>query len=159
MSDVAAPSALQRRVQRALLGLIMAGLAIFPAAWLMARSTSARAVLSSWGEPATAPRLGAADARAVAEAVRSSLELLEEHRPGDALAPIEAGLHLDPGNHQLWTNRCIAQGLLGNRSQAVAACGRALALDPFVRRSVNNLAWVRSLPEQTQSEHGLASGG
>lgn len=159
MSDVAAPSALQRRVQRGLLGVIMAGLAIFPVAWLVARTASARALLSSWGEPAEAPRLGAADARAVAEAVRSSLALLEQHRAGDALASIEAGLRLDPGNHQLWTNRCVALGVLGHRAQAVAACGRALALDPFVKRSVNNLAWVRSLPEQTPSEHSLTKGG
>jgi hypothetical protein len=159
MSELAAPSALQRRVQRGLLGIIMAGLVSFPAAWLVARSTSVRAVLSSWGEPAAAPRLGAADARAVKEAVRSSLELLEEHRPGDALAPIEAGLRVDPGNHQLWTNRCIAEGSLGNRSEAVAACGRALALDPFVKRSVNNLAWARSLPEQMPSDPSLPNGG
>lgn len=133
---------LQRAARRSLLGALIAGLGVFPAAWLVVNTASVRQVLRSWGaQPSPTTDLGSARVR------NESLRLLDKHHPAEALARLEPQLERDPGNAQLWCNACIAHGVLGNRGKAVAACSRAVALEPFTRLFVNNLAWVRSLPQ------------
>jgi Flp pilus assembly protein TadD len=145
MSDAALPP-WERLAQRSLLGVLIAGLGVFPAAWLVLNIPSTRQALSHWGErPQPAPELGSA------RASNESQRLLAAHQPREALALLEPQLKLDPGNAQLWCNACVAHGLLGNRREAVAACSRAVALQPFTPLFVNNLAWVRSLPLEAGS--------
>jgi Flp pilus assembly protein TadD len=141
MSD-AALSSWQRAAQRSLLGVLIAGLAVFPAAWLVLDTPSAWYALSRWGAGSNpAPELGSARVE------NESLRLISAHQPRGALTLLEPQLKLDPGNAQLWCNTCVAHGLLRQRQEAVAACSRAVALQPFTPLFVNNLAWVRSLPE------------
>ena len=53
-----------------------------------------------------------------------------------------------PEDARVHNNLCVAYGLLGRRGDAVAACQRALRLDPTMTRAANNLRWVSSLPER-----------
>jgi tetratricopeptide (TPR) repeat protein len=147
MSDVRADATLgplQRAAQRSLLGVLIAGLGVFPAAWLVVDTAGAREALRSWREsPSPAPELGST------RTSNESLRLIDAHQPREALALLEPQLKLDPGNAKLWCNACIAHGVLGDRREAVAACSRAVALQPFTQLFANNLAWVRSLPAET----------
>jgi tetratricopeptide (TPR) repeat protein len=132
--------------QRSLLALSMTGLAVFPAAWLISRSTFLRETIAHRG---SSPPAGEDGAR---EALQASFALLEARQAEAALVTLQRALPLAPGNAQLWTNLCVAHGVLGNREEAVTACSRAVALDPFQQRYVNNLAWVRSLPSRLPAD-------
>lgn len=144
MSD-APPGPWQRAAQRSLLGLLIAGGGVFPTAWLISNDAVSKQLLMRWGPPPLqAQELGSA------RAIDESHRLLDAHQPREALARLEPQLRLEPGNPQLWNNACVAHGLLGERREAVAACSRAVALQPFTPLFANNLAWVRSLPREPQ---------
>lgn len=135
----------QRAAQRSLLGVLIAGAGVFPAAWLVSNDAAVKQRLMRWGAPPHEAR-DIGSARAIDESHR----LLGARQPREALARLEPQLRIDPGNPQLWSNACVAHGLLGQRREAVAACSRAVGLQPFTPLFANNLRWVRSLPPEPQ---------
>jgi hypothetical protein len=144
MSD-APPGPWQRAAQRSLLGALIAGGSVFPAAWLVSNDAALKQLLMRRGAPPHEARdLGSA------RAVDESHRLLGARQPREALARLEPQLRLEPSNAQLWNNACVAHGLLGERREAVAACSRAVGLQPFTPLFANNLRWVRSLPPEPQ---------
>jgi hypothetical protein len=78
--------------------------------------------------------------------VDESARLLREKKAPDALNVLSQALIIDPENPSVMNNLCVAHGLLQHRTQAVAACEKAVALSPSEALPANNLAWVRGLP-------------
>ena len=78
--------------------------------------------------------------------VDESARLLGEEKATEALSILDQALRIDLNNASVFNNICVAHGLLRHREQAVSACEKAVALNPFEPLPANNLAWVRSLP-------------
>jgi Flp pilus assembly protein TadD len=84
----------------------------------------------------------------VAAALQESQRLLQANQAEKSLVYIQRVLAISPNNAPAYNNLCVAYGLLGQRAKAVAACNRAVSLEPSNERARNNLRWVSSLSER-----------
>lgn len=103
-----------------------------------------------FGEPPSkrpsAP-FGEASQTRLAAQVELTRALLQKNDGRGALAlllPLNAE---NPDNPAVLNNLCVAYGILGKRSDAVAACTRCLKIDPNHQLAKANLHWVERLPE------------
>lgn len=85
----------------------------------------------------------------VDRALASSRDLLRDRRAEESLLPLARALKLQPDNAAVHNNLCVAYGQLGQKERAIAACRRALELQPSFERARNNLRWVSSLDTTT----------
>jgi Flp pilus assembly protein TadD len=74
-----------------------------------------------------------------------ALTLLNVDNARESLAPLERCRQLQPDAFAVHNNFCVAYGLLGRGSEAVAACRRALEVDPGSQLAKNNLGWVSGI--------------
>jgi hypothetical protein len=52
---------------------------------------------------------------------------------------------LNPQSFAVHNNLCVAHGILSHRDDAVAACQRALEIEPDNQLAKNNLGWVSGI--------------
>lgn len=124
------------KVSRWLVAAAGAGLVLFPPVWLVVERLRA-------------------DARVVAGAAASEFDrqielartLLDAGKARESLIPLERSRRLSPEAFAVHNNLCVAHGLLEQRDDALAACSRAIAIDPQSQLARNNLAWVTSIHE------------
>jgi peptidoglycan/LPS O-acetylase OafA/YrhL len=67
----------------------------------------------------------------------------------ESLALLDRALKANPNSFAVHNNLCVAYGLLQRRDEAVQACERALGIDPTAELGRNNLAWVRTISQQS----------
>jgi tetratricopeptide (TPR) repeat protein len=72
--------------------------------------------------------------------------LLDAGKARESLIPIERARRLSPDAFAVYTNSCVAYGILARKEEAVLACQRALEIEPGNQLAKNNLAWVQGLP-------------
>ena len=85
---------------------------------------------------------------AVTALLAESHALLQREDAKGALEALERARDLAPDNAAVYNTLCLAHGILRERAKAIAACERAIALDPHAPLPRNNLRWVQSLPEE-----------
>lgn len=85
----------------------------------------------------------------VTDLLTRSRAFLDHEDAGNALPLLERARVLAPANAAVFNDLCVSYGILRDRSKAVAACQRALDIEPNAQLTKNNLRWVESLPEQT----------
>lgn len=71
--------------------------------------------------------------------------LLDARKPTESLVPLARAQRANPNSFAVYNNQCVAYGMLERRDEAVAACRRALAIDPNNQLGKNNLAWVAGI--------------
>jgi Flp pilus assembly protein TadD len=74
-----------------------------------------------------------------------ALTLLNVGNARASLAPLERCRQLQPDAFAVHNNLCVAYGLLERGSEAVAACRRAVEIDPGSQLAKNNLGWVSGI--------------
>jgi len=84
----------------------------------------------------------------VTDLLTRSRAFLDHEDAGNALPLLERARVLAPANAAVFNDLCVSHGILRDRAKAVAACRRALELEPSAQLTKNNLRWVESLPEQ-----------
>jgi Tfp pilus assembly protein PilF len=101
-------------------------------------------VLKRSPAPPTEP-IAAAPASAVDQDIDLARTLLDAQKPLESLVPLERAERANPNSFAVYNNRCVAYGMLERREEAVAACVRALQIDPNNQLGKNNLAWVAGI--------------
>lgn len=140
------PVRLDRWAQRCVLALLCGGLLIFPAAFLIAETATGRALVARLNPPESVSNPLLERERTLQPLIDQSLALLSAKRPLEALELLRPAARVEGAGVAVFNNLCVAHGMLGQRAEAVAACERAVALDPLHQLAINNLAWVRGLP-------------
>jgi Tfp pilus assembly protein PilF len=79
------------------------------------------------------------------EDVNLARTLISSGKARESLAPLERALKARPDAFVVHNNRCVAFGMLLKRDEAVAACRRALEIEPKNALGQRNMAWVQSI--------------
>lgn len=128
-------------------GAVAAGvLVLVPPVWLILRSRAedhgSELAPAVTGQPSlSSPQDPAEFSRQLALA----LTLLNSGNAPASLAPLERCKQLRPNAFAVHNNFCVAYGLLERGSEAVAACQRALEIDPGSQLAKNNLGWASGI--------------
>jgi len=101
-------------------------------------------VLKRTPAPPAAPA-AAAPASAFEQDIALARTLIDTGKPRESLVPLERAQRANPNAFAVYNNQCVAYGLLERRDEAVAACKRALEIDPSNQLGKNNLAWVAGI--------------
>lgn len=80
---------------------------------------------------------------ASADLVKSSLEYINAHELTKAKEVLARLLAAEPNSVAGWNNLCVAHTMDHEFDQALAACGRALSIDPGYQLARNNLNWAK----------------
>jgi Tfp pilus assembly protein PilF len=102
-------------------------------------------VLKRSPAPPTEPATVVAPASAFEQDIDLARTLLDTGKPRESLVPLERAQRANPNSFAVYNNQCVAYGMLARREEAVAACVRALQIDPNNQLGKNNLAWVAGL--------------
>jgi Tfp pilus assembly protein PilF len=95
--------------------------------------------------PAKAVPVASAPASAFEQDIELARTLLDAKKPIESLVPLDRAQRANPNSFAVYNNQCVAYGMLERRDEAVAACRRALAIDPNNQLGKNNLAWVAGI--------------
>jgi Flp pilus assembly protein TadD len=129
------------------LGAAAAGaLVLAPLVWLTIKGRAtdhgSEVATAAVAEPAvTRPQ----DPEEFGQQLSLALTLLNVGNARASLAPLERCKQLQPNAFAVHNNFCVAYGLLERGSEAVAACRRALEIDPGSALAKNNLGWVSGI--------------
>jgi tetratricopeptide (TPR) repeat protein len=77
--------------------------------------------------------------------MREALRLLDSGQAQESLVLLERARLLEPNSFAVYTNLCMAHAALRQKAKAVAACERAVEIDPDKQLGKNNLKWVQGL--------------
>lgn len=95
----------------------------------------------------TPPHVAATEAPATTfdQDIALARSLLDTGKAPESLAPLERAQRANPNAFAVYNNQCVAYGILEQRAEAVAACKRALEIDPSNQLGKNNLVWVEGI--------------
>jgi tetratricopeptide (TPR) repeat protein len=111
-----------------------------------------------WSGKKTSPRLtirqledAAKSAPSFGNYLNLSVAYINSHQPEKSLAPLEMAKKINPRSAVVYNNFGVAYLLLKRYDEGIAACRKAIELDPSFQLAKNNLNWGLAEKEKLRS--------
>lgn len=102
--------------------------------------------------PRSEPRMAVKDLSAYNNYINLAAGFINSNQPEKSLEPLEKAKALNPDSAVVYNNLGVAYILLGRIDEGIAACRRAVELDPAFQLAKNNLNWGLSEKEKLRGK-------